>query len=359
MGKSKNYKDKTVNVEQLEEIKMKKKLICVSICASLVLFCSLKISAWRPSFPAMVFVEGRGSEANDFYMMKYNVTVKEYKLFLSQADIKLDFDENRNYEKSINECIEDESSAMTNLTLQEIIAFAEWLNKEHGLDSMYDIEADGTIRQKSAGNGYRLPSSEEWEWAKSGGKKSKGFEYPGSDNLPEVAWCAQNSKGKIHQPGLKKPNELGIYDMLGNVDEFCNDEFVMFPPNIDIKKIPCNEWIDAFFDFYNSVYNTFSSEPVKWQYVKKQDLYSMNIPLDESYVKKFTRFLKKSKSIDSMRLEDVYVDPDIESIFTELQYNGIRLVRTAEKIRGQAMVQDIERRNNHEHLKMLPWLLVH
>ncbi len=97
--------------------------------------------------------------------------------------------------------------------------------------------------------------------------------------------------------------------------------------------MPCNEWSDAFYDFYKSVYNTFSSEPVKWQYVKKQDLYSMDIPLDESYVKKFTCFLKKSKNIDSMRLEDVYVDPDSESIFTELQYNGIRLVRTASPAR--------------------------
>lgn len=104
---------------------MKKNLTYVLICASLVLFCSLKISAWRPSFPAMVFVESGDSEANDFYMMKYNVTVKEYKFFLLQTDMKLDFYENRNYEKSINECIEDENSAIPNLTLQEIIAFAE------------------------------------------------------------------------------------------------------------------------------------------------------------------------------------------------------------------------------------------
>ena len=70
---------------------------------------------------------------------------------------------------------------------------------------------------------YRLPTEAEWEFAARGGIESRGFKYAGSDNLDEVAWYAENSHFKHHDVGLKLPNELGIYDMLGNIHEWCND----------------------------------------------------------------------------------------------------------------------------------------
>ena len=70
---------------------------------------------------------------------------------------------------------------------------------------------------------FRLPTEAEWVYAAKGGQHSRGYTFAGSDILEEVAWCATNAKGKIMPVGLLQPNELGIYDMCGNVWEFCND----------------------------------------------------------------------------------------------------------------------------------------
>ena len=67
---------------------------------------------------------------------------------------------------------------------------------------------------------FSLPSEEEWEYAARGGQKSQGFKYAGSDDLCEVAWYRDNSKGTTHPVGEMAPNELGLYDMCGNVWEW-------------------------------------------------------------------------------------------------------------------------------------------
>ena len=75
------------------------------------------------------------------------------------------------------------------------------------------------------GRNYRLPTEAEWEYAARGGTKSKGYKYAGSDNINDVAWYSENSQSKIHKAGGKEPNELGIYDMCGNISEWVNDRY--------------------------------------------------------------------------------------------------------------------------------------
>lgn len=76
----------------------------------------------------------------------------------------------------------------------------------------------------ATGKKFSLPTEAQWAYAAKGGNKSQGYKYSGSNNINEVAWFADNASNKSHPVGLKKPNELGLYDMTGNLWEFCLDD---------------------------------------------------------------------------------------------------------------------------------------
>lgn len=89
--------------------------------------------------------------------------------------------------------------------------------------SWYDCQTFITKLNQLTGKQFRLPTEAEWEFAARGGNLSQGYTYSGSNDIDAVAWYRDNSNDRTHEVGTKAPNELGIFDMTGNVDEWCQD----------------------------------------------------------------------------------------------------------------------------------------
>jgi len=97
--------------------------------------------------------------------------------------------------------------------------------------SWNDVQEYITKLNQLTGKTYRLPTEAEWEYAARGGSSSRGYKYSGSNTLSDVAWYDDNSNDETHPVGTKNPNELGIYDMSGNVYEWCSDWYGAYSSN--------------------------------------------------------------------------------------------------------------------------------
>ncbi|ADV48651.1 Sulphatase-modifying factor protein [Cellulophaga algicola DSM 14237] len=165
----------------------------------------------------------------DFYMGKFEVTQKEWNEIMPI-----------NPSNTIGDNLPVEM-----VTWYECITYCNKRSNKEGLLPYYAIDTtkdtlDGDIRINKKANGYRLPTEVEWEYAAGGGQLSKSFTFSGSNEINSVAWTWKDTGDTIlsgnwnyrsmqrnhcstKPVGLKKPNELGFYDMTGNVMEWCEE----------------------------------------------------------------------------------------------------------------------------------------
>ena len=153
----------------------------------------------------------QGSEANEIEKPKHKVTVSDFKISkyeITQKQWMVIMGNNPSEDQ------EDSNKPVTNVSYRDVMEFIKKLNDMTGLT-------------------FRLPTEQEWEYAARGGHRLHGknyYKYAGADSSNETAWTKDNSNQEIHPVGRLYPNELGLYDMSGNVMEWCADRFQSYDP---------------------------------------------------------------------------------------------------------------------------------
>ena len=155
----------------------------------------------------------------EYYVGKYPVTFDEYDEFC------IDSGKDR---RPADQGWGRGQRPVVNVNWYSALLFCNWLSARERRSPCYSGKAVH-VRCDFAANGYRLPTEAQWEYAARGGRRSKGYRYSGSNKAANVGWYWDNSGGMTHTVGEKKPNELGIHDMSGNVWEWCWDWHNHYP----------------------------------------------------------------------------------------------------------------------------------
>lgn len=179
---------------------------------------------------------GRPISVPSFYLGKYEVTQKEWTDVMGSNPSKFKGDNLPVETVSWYDCIEYCNRRSLKEGLQPYYNIDRVHKDPNNKNEIDDLKWTVTIN--AAANGYRLPTELEWEYAASGGQQSKSYTYCGGEDVNQVAWYWANSGDKVlggywswpvveanhsrtHPVGSKPPNELGLYDMAGNVREWC------------------------------------------------------------------------------------------------------------------------------------------
>lgn len=142
-------------------------------------------------------------EIKPFLLAQYPLTMDIYFAITKQLPFSIDGDQR----------------PVVDISWNDAITFCNLLSKNAGLTECYSISSDGEdIICNWESDGYRLPSEAEWQFACKA--ETTGYRY---GEIDKIAWYNENSDGKIHEVGRKEPNSWGLYDMLGNVWEWCWD----------------------------------------------------------------------------------------------------------------------------------------
>jgi len=185
----------------------------------------------------MIFVEGTGDKPflfgiendtqqitiKDFFISKFTVTQLVWEYIMKH----------------------DPSNHKGNNMAVECVSYSDIINEGGFLEKINasnSKEEPSKQFQKTSSLQFRLPTESEWEYAAKGGIYWKdNFIYSGSNNIDEVAWYKNNSRDKSKPVGQKKPNQLGIHDMSGNLWEWCHDHFQENTNKIPKDGSPCLE----------------------------------------------------------------------------------------------------------------------
>ena len=199
---------------------------------------------------------GKKIAVANFYIGKYEVTQKEWTEVMGINPSQFRGDGLPVETVSWYDCVEYCNARSAKEGLKPFYNIDKNTKDTNDLTAVDDVKWAVTINPRA--NGYRLPTEAEWEYAASGGQLSKGFTYSGGNDVENVAWFWQNSgdmnltgfwtwprvqgnHDRTHRVGSREPNELGLYDMSGNVREWCWEWFGDLDANGNAPKMSSAE----------------------------------------------------------------------------------------------------------------------